>query len=127
MRETTKSKNIYSPKEKSDILEKLDNERREKQEKNELHKNMYGNKKVYTLENRDFYKIMGLGRDYFIRIEDCHNHASRPEVFTLYHRGFDGLKKTKALIKFKNDSDKIFISEDTLRIYFKASSLEVDE
>ncbi len=114
----------YHPKEKSDILEKLDKKRRRNQEKKRLHKCTFGNKKIYTLENREFYKILDLGRDYYIKIEDCQNHSYRPELITLYHQGFDGLKKTKVLVKFRTDTDKIYISEDALRVYFKASSLE---
>ena len=114
----------YHSREKSDILEKLDQKRRRNQEKNRLHKCTFGNKKIYILENREFYKILDLGRDYYIKIEDCHNHSYRPELITLYHQGFDGLKKTKVLVKFKTDTDKIYISEDALRVYFKESSLE---
>ncbi len=114
----------YTEDEKNNIFEELDDKRRKKQDKDKIHKYKYGNKKVYNLENREFYKIIGLGREFFIKTEDCHNHDSRPETLSLYHHGFDGLRKTEALVNFKDSSDKIFISEDKLRVYFKASSLE---
>ncbi len=114
----------YTEDEKSNIFEKLDGKRRKKQDKDRIHKYKYGNKKVYNLENKEFYKILGLGREFFIKTKDCHNHDSSPEMLTLYHHGFDGLRKIEALVNFKDDSDKIYISEDKLRVYFKASSLE---
>ncbi|MEA3490690.1 MAG: hypothetical protein U9R27_02185 [Campylobacterota bacterium] len=110
----------YDPEKKQKILEELDAKRRKKQKK----RYKFKNKKIHTLENRDFYKLLGLGRDYYIKVEDCANYSDHAEVLTIYHRGFDGLKKDYVLVEFRSDSDKIFISEDTLRIYFKPVSIE---
>ena len=115
------------PKEKRGIPEKLERERQEMQERKEFQKSRFGDKKVYILENREFYKILGMGREYYIKVEDCKNISpSSPEILTLFHRGFDGLRKLDMLIQFKDYSEKIFISEDVLRVYFKQAFLEVD-
>ncbi len=114
------------PKEQMDMAEKLDRERK-KYNREEFQKSRFGDKKVYILENREFYKILGIGREYHIKVEDCKNISpSSPEILTLFHRGFDGLRKLDMLIQFKDYSEKIFISEDVLRVYFKQASLEVD-
>ncbi len=115
-----KSGSKYDPKRKQDILEKLDAKRRKKQNK----RYKFKNKKIYSLENRDFYKLLGLGRDYYIKVEDCQDYSDYSEVHTIYRRGFDGLQKDYVLVEFRSDSDKIFISEDTLRVYFKPVSIE---
>jgi hypothetical protein len=124
MEDKAESKNSYSQKEKNEILQKLDDQRRQRQKNDAKHLEKYGNRVVYELENSEFFKVLGMGRDYFIRVDDFLHKDPRPEMVTLYYRGFDALRQMKVLVKFEGDTNKIFISEDPLRVYFKPTMLE---
>lgn len=119
-------KKKYSQSEKEKIIERLDEERRISQKYKELQKKRLKNKKVYEIENRVLYKFLNMDRGYFIQVKDCERLSSRPIILPLFYRGFDGLKRKDVLIQVRDYSDKIFISDDVLRVYFKQYSLEDD-
>ena len=110
--------------EKEKILQKLDEERRLTQKYKELQKRRLRNKKVYHIENRVLYKFLDMDRSYYIQIKDCELLSSRPMILPLFYRGFDGLKKKEVLIQVRDYSEKIFISDDVIRVYFKQYALE---
>lgn len=110
--------------EKKKILDRINEERRIAQKYKELQKQRLKNKKVYTLANKTLYKFLEMDRSYYIQVEDCKMLSSRPQIFSLYYQGFDGLKKKDVLIQVKDYSDKIFISDDLIKIYFKQYALE---
>ena len=110
--------------EKEKILARIDKERRIAQKYKELQKRRLKNKKIYTLENRTLYKIILTNKEYYIDVDDCKRLSSVPGIFPVFYLRYGGLKKKEALIRIKEYSDKIFISEDVLRVYFKSASLE---
>lgn len=115
-----------SPSEKEKILERINEERRIAQKYKELQKRRLKNKKVYHLENRVLYRFLGMDRSYYIQVEDCKRLSSRPLILPLFYQGFDGLKQKDVLLRIRDYSDKIFISDDVLRVYYKQYSLEDD-
>ncbi|MFT7824645.1 MAG: hypothetical protein ABXS92_07775 [Sulfurimonas sp.] len=110
--------------EKEKILARIDKERRIAQKYKELQKRQLKNKKIYTLENRTLYKIFLANKEYYIDVDDCKRLSSTPGIFPVFYLRYGGLKKKEALIRIKEYTDNIFISEDVLRVYFKPSSLE---
>ena len=110
--------------EKELILEKINEDRRIAQKYKELQRRRLKNKKIYKLENKTLYKILNMNRTYYINIEDSKRFSSIPQIFPIYYQGFDGLKRKDVLIQIKDYSDKIFLSEDVLKIYYKQVSLE---
>lgn len=112
--------------EKEKILERIDEERRIAQKYQELQKRRLRDKKVYHLENRVLYRFLDMNRAYYIQVEDCKRLSSRPLILPLFYQGFDGLKQKDVLIRVRDYSEKIFISDDVIRVYYKAYSLEDD-
>jgi hypothetical protein len=110
--------------EKEKILERINEERRIAHKYKELQKRRLRNKKVYHIENRILYRFLGMDRSYYIQVEDCKRLSSRPLILPLFYQGFDGLKQKDVLIRIRDYSDKIFISDDVLRVYYKQHSLE---
>jgi len=118
-------KNVsYSETEKSKILNKLNEERISIQNRLEIKKRRLENKEIYRFATKVFYKFLHMEREYFIEIDDCEKFSRRPAIISLYYRTFEELKKKDVLIKTEVYSDKIFISYDAIRVYFKAYSLE---
>lgn len=109
---------------KQKIREKLNEERKFAQKYKELARRRLKDKKVYKIANKVFHKFLDMERSYYIQIDDCKRFSSHPQIFSLYYEGFDGLKEKKVMIQIKDYSEKIFISDDTVKIYFKQFSLE---
>ena len=114
----------YTPEEKDNILNELNDKRLERQLYEEIEKRRIYNKKLYTFDMREFYKFLHMDREYFIELKDLDLLSSRPQILTLYFRTFGEIKKRDFLIKTEVYSDRIFISNDVLRVYFKGYSLE---
>jgi len=110
--------------EKEKILRRIDEERRIAQKYKELQRRRLRDKRVYHLENRLLYRFLDMNRAYYIRVEDCTRLSSRPLILPLFYQGFDGLKQKDVLIRIRDYSDKIFISDDVIRVYYKTYSLE---
>jgi len=114
----------YSAQEKNDILREINEKRLEKQLYSEIEKRRINNKKIYTFDIRKFYKFLHMDREYFIELKDMKELSNRPQILTLFYRTFGEMKKMDFLIKIEIYSDKVFISNDVLRVYFKGYSLE---
>jgi hypothetical protein len=114
----------YSEEEKQDILRELNDKRLEKQLYEEIAKRRVLYKKIYHFDIREFYKFTLMDREYFIETKDVEKLSNRPQILTLYHRTFGEMKKRDFLMKTVVYSDKIFISADMLRVYFKGYTLE---
>jgi len=117
-------KAIYSQNEKNKILDKLNEQRLSIQKREEIKNNRISNKEIYKFGNKTFYKFLQMEREYYIEISDCEKFATRPVIISLYYRTFEELKKKDVLIKTEVYSEKIFISYDAIRVYFKGYSLE---
>ena len=114
----------YTSEEKSDILRELNDKRLEAQLYKEIEKRRLHNKKKYRFDVREFYKFLHMDREYFIELKDLELLSTRPQILTLYYRTFGEMKKKDFLVKTEVYSDKIFISNDVLKVYFKGYSLE---
>ncbi len=91
---------------------------REIEERRILHK------KIYRFGSKAFYRFAHMDRGYFMETGDVKKLSNRPQILTLYYRTFGEMKKKDFLMKTEVYSDKIFISADMLRVYFKGYTLE---
>lgn len=114
----------YSEEEKQNILRDLNDKRLEKQLYEEIAQRRVLHKKIYQFDIREFYKFTQMDREYFIETKDVERLSNRPQILTLYHRTFGEMKKRDFLMKTVVYSDKIFISADMLRVYFRGYTLE---
>jgi len=63
-------------------------------------------------------------REYYLDIKDSQKISRRPTILPIYYRSLDVLQKKDVLIKAEIYSEKFFISLDSIRVYFKAYTLE---
>jgi len=113
-----------SKEEKSKILQKLNRERKEKELFEKMEKQRTHNKKIYTFHNIKFYKIKNLEREYYLKVEDYNKLTTRPKIITIYYEFLGELKKKDILIQIRRYSDKLFISDDMIKVYYKSCYLE---
>ncbi len=118
-----KSKN-YDDNEKKLILQKLNEKRINTQKREEIKKARTYKKQTYTFGAKEFYKLKQMEREYYIEITEVEKLSSRPVIIPLYYRTFEELNKKEVLIKVEIYSEKIFISYNPIRVYFKGYSLE---
>jgi hypothetical protein len=125
--DTNMAEKKFTEKEKSKILQELDEERILLQKQKELEKKRTHNKKIYKIGSKECYKFLEMGREYYINIEECQKISSKQRLVALYYKTLDGVKSKKYLIKTQVYSDKFFISDDPIRVYFKEYTLENDK
>jgi len=114
----------YSKSDKNKILNKLNQQRLSREKREAIKKKRTYNKEIYTFGDNSFYKLIQMEKEYYIRIEDCEQLTSQPNIISLYYKIFDALKKKDVLMKVEAYSDKFFISYDVIRVYFKPFALE---
>ena len=56
--------------------------------------------------------------------EDYQKLRSRPGIITIYHEFLGEMKKKDVLIQIRRYSDKIYISDDLIKVYYKSCHLE---
>jgi len=117
-------KKQYSKEEKNRILKELNEKRIRDEHHREMKRIRFLNKEVYTFGNKTYFKLKDMEREYFLEVETCENFTSRPSIVPLYYRTFGEMKKRDVLLKIEPHSDKIFISKDAIRVYFKPFALE---
>ncbi|HHD78345.1 MAG TPA: hypothetical protein ENK98_01700 [Epsilonproteobacteria bacterium] len=121
------SEKKFTEKEKSKILQELDEERVLLQKQKELEKKRTNNKKIYKIGSKKCYKFLNMEREYYLDIEECKKISSKARLITLYYKTFDEVKRKTYLMKTQVYSDKFFISDDPIRVYFKEYTLENDK
>ena len=114
----------YTASDKQNILREINDKRLEKQLYREIEMRRSEKKKVYHFDLREFYKFLHMDREYYIETKEIKTLTRRPQILTLFHRTFGEMKAQDFLIKIEVYSDKIYLSSDMLRVYFKAHSLE---
>ena len=114
-------------KEKKKILTDLNDKRLSEQKKHEIEVLRTSNKKIYKMMSKECYKFLNMEREYYITIKDAQSISSRAKLITLYYKTFSEFRTKDYLIKTEVYSDKFFISDDPIRVYFKAYSLESDK
>ena len=120
----SKTYDEYTKKDKKDIFEELNEKRLDVQKFEIIKKRRTQKRQKYQFGVKEFYKFSYMSREYYIEINDIKKLSSRPMILTLYYKIFGELKKKDFLIKTEIYSDKFFISDDILRVYFKGYSLE---
>jgi len=120
----SKTYDEYSRADKRDILKELDEKRLDAQRLDVIKKSRTDKKQKYKFGVKEFYKFSHMSREYYIDISAIEKLSSRPVIMSLYYRIFGELKKKDFLIKVQIYSDKFFISDDILRVYFKGYPLE---
>jgi len=115
---------LYSKEEKNRILQKLNEMRIRDEHQKEMKRIRCLNKEIYTFRNKRYFKLKDMEREYFLEVETCENFTSRPSIVPLYYRTFGEMKKKDVLLKIEPYSNKIFISKDATRVYFKPVALE---
>ena len=119
----TKTKN-YTEEEKKIVLQKLNEKRLTTQKREEIKKARTYKKQTYKFGSKEYYKFIQMEREYYIEISELEKLSSRPVIIPLYYRTFEELNKKEVLIKTEIYSEKIFISYNPIRVYFKGYSLE---
>jgi len=114
----------YTEEEKRSIFKQLNEKRLDAQMYEEIRKKRIENKKIHTLEERAFYKVKEMDREYFLLLDDFEKLESRAKILPMYYKSFGELKKKEFLMKIVIYSEKIFISKDVLKVYFLGHSLE---
>ncbi len=115
---------LYSKEDKDDILKKLNEERLRIQRHEEMKWKRVENKEIYKFGQKEYYKFVNMEREYYLEKESFKNFSSRPSIVTLYYRTFGEMKRKDVLLKIELYSEKIFISYNAIRVYFKSYSLE---
>ena len=121
---SSKSSKQHSSKDKSEILNELNEERLRTQKCEEMKKKRLQNKEIYKFANKEYYKFVNMEREYYLEKESCGKFSSQPSIVTLYYRTFGEMQKKDVLLKIEAHTEKIFISYDAIRVYFKAYSFE---
>ena len=121
---SSKATKQYSQEDKDDILNHLNKERLWLQKREEMKKKRLANKKIYKFANKEYYKFVNMEREYYIEKDNCGKFYSRPSIVTLYYRTFGEMKRKDVLLKIEAHSEKIFISYDVIRVYFKPYTFE---
>lgn len=114
----------YNEDEKNKILQKLNERRLTVQKREEIKKARTHKKQTYKFGSKEFYKFKQMEREYYIEITEAEKLSSRAEIIPLYYRTFEELNKKEVLIKTEIYSEKIFISYNPIRVYFKGYKLE---
>jgi len=68
--------------------------------------------------------VLNMDKAYFIEIRDLKMCSPQPQMFSLYYRTMGEMKRKPFLIKMGVISDQLMISEDPVRVHFKAHDLE---
>jgi len=114
----------YSIEDKDDILKKLNEERLRVQKRKEMGEKRVDNKEIYKFGQKEYYKFVNMEREYYLEKESCGKFSSRPSIVTLYYRTFGEMQRKDVLLKIESYSEKIFISYNAIRVYFKPYSFE---
>ncbi|HIQ28558.1 MAG TPA: hypothetical protein EYH42_08680 [Sulfurovum sp.] len=109
---------------KKKIWNQLNEERRLRQKKKEMGRNRFLNKKIYSIDNKKYYKVIGMSNVYYLQVNSLNYMEASQFIVQLCQYTFNGMKSKKGLIKIDKATNKIYISEDTLRVYFKSCALE---
>ncbi len=114
----------YNRTDKADILKELNEKRLSQQRFEEVKKRRTEKKQTFQFGMKEFYRFDHMSREFYIEINDIAKITTRPAIISLYYKVFGELKKKDFLIKIEIFSDKFFLSDDILRVYFKEYSLE---
>lgn len=119
-------KSKFTEEEKENIFKQLNEQRLLRQKNEERHKNRLKNKKVYNINNKRYYRIDDLNRSYYIAEDELQHISYRPKVISLFTYSYTIMQETKGLIRIDWATDRLLVSDDIMRIYFKPFRLKID-
>jgi predicted methyltransferase len=117
-------KRHFTEADKRKILEKLNENRLAQQRYAKIREERTKDREIYKFSAKEYYKLLGMQRAYYLPIEVCEIIDNRPKIITLFYQTLDALQKKDVLMKTENFSKGFFISEDVLRVYYKSYELE---
>ena len=117
---------IFTPLEKKNILNHLNKQRLSRQKNEEIQKKRFENKKIYTIQNKQYYKIIDMNRAYYLEVDSCKNISYAQSIVLLYTYTFATMTARNGLAKIDKATERILLSNDALRVYFKPYTLEED-
>lgn len=109
---------------KKKIWNRLNKERLRRQKEKALEAERLSGKKCYTLFGKHYYKLLGDNAEYYIFEKNLKDLHSAQSIHKVYRCSFSGMKSKKVLMKIDKLNNRIMISDDILRIYFKAYKIE---
>jgi len=113
---------LYSKKE---IWNQLKAERYLRQKDEALKKSRFlFYKKIYTIDNEKYYKVIGLDKHYYITVDSLNYISSSQLTVQLYYYTVNGMKCKKSLLRTDKTKDEILISKSTLNIVFDPCRFE---
>ncbi|OQX77025.1 MAG: hypothetical protein B6D54_02760 [Epsilonproteobacteria bacterium 4484_65] len=115
---------IFTHLEKKNILNHLNEQRLSRQKNEKIQKERFENKKIYMIQNKQYYKIIDMKRAYYLEVESCKNISYAQSIVLLYTYTFATMTARKGLAKIDKATERILISNDALRVYFKPYALE---
>ena len=111
--------------EKNKTWNKLYEEKLLRQKNREIDKKRLANKKMYVIDNKKYYKLIGMRNDYYLQTNSLKNLSTSKCTIELYRYSFSGLKTQRGLIKLDKATNEILISDNTLRVvYFESYEIE---
>jgi hypothetical protein len=119
-----KTTDLFTPLEKKNILNQLNEKRLLHQKNEEMQKKRFEKKKIYTIQNKKYYKIYDFKHAYYVEVESCKNISYAQTTILLYTYTFATMTARKGLAKIDKVTEKILVSNDVLRVYFKSFTLE---
>jgi len=123
--DTPTPRKAYDKNEKREIMRRLNEQRLSQQHYRDIKKRRTENKKIYTFSGKEYYKFKNLEREYYILIEDFKKISGRPSIVSFFYKTLSNeFKKKDILAQIKVYSDKVFVSNDVIRIKFQECYLE---
>lgn len=119
-----KTTDLFTPLEKKNIWDQLNEKRLLRQKNAENQKKRFEKKKIYTIQNKKYYRIHDFKYAYYLEVESCRNLSYSQTVILLYTYTFATMTARKGLAKIDRVTERIMISNDALRVYFKPYCLE---
>lgn len=127
----------YTEEEKKAVMARLEAERLKKEAAKRVEESfsldltceerremLLNHKKRYRIEGWEFYKLLDMDRAYYIEIRDLKMCSPQPQMFALYYQTMGEMKRKPFLIKMGVTSDRLMISDDPIRIYYKTYRIE---
>jgi len=81
-------------------------------------------KKIYTIDNEKYHKVVGLDNDYYLKVDSLSYTSASQFVVQLCHYTINGMKCKRALLQIDKTKDEILISKSTLKIAFETCKFE---
>ena len=110
--------------EKKKILQQLNENRLARERYERIKSERTEGKQIYRFGSKEYYKLVGMEREYYILVESCKKISNKPTIVTLYYMTLDKLQGKDVLMKTESFTKGFLVSQDVLRVYYKSYVLE---